>query len=251
MTERRIHGRHRPTRSIVVGATWRTGSTLLCDLLADTARLGYPKEPFGPTAVGPCAEAWGVDPDDPDAYLRAVLRDGTTPNGVFAVKLMWTHLDRLAATTTGSLVDALRSFPDPSVVLLERDDKVAAAVSQHRAELTGEWSSIRRSGATWQPAADPERISELHDVQHDHTRRWRDLADAAGLPVLHLSYEDLVADPLDAVARVAGLVGVHPPERVRTGLRRQADWWNASVRAAWSATTGGCSECEGATLSVC
>ena len=73
-----------PTRTIVLSATPRTGSTLACDVLAGTEQLGYPKEPFAEVAVPACAGAWEVPPLDQDLerYLRAAFTNGTTPNGI-------------------------------------------------------------------------------------------------------------------------------------------------------------------------
>ena len=82
------------------------------------------------------------DPGDP---IPRALADGTTDNGVFAAKLMWTHLLDLAERL-GRPADAalLREhFPDPRYVHVTRRDKVAQAVSLWRAVQTRAW----RAGA--------------------------------------------------------------------------------------------------------
>src|SRR3954463_12389765 len=103
------------TKSLLVCATPRSGSTLLCALLDGTGVAGRPREFFerlahsglprqpreyfeqvedskllerrAPTAPGT------PDPGDP---IPQALAEGTTDNGVFAAKLMWTHLLDLA-----------------------------------------------------------------------------------------------------------------------------------------------------------
>lgn len=64
--------------------------------IAGTGQLGDPKEPFAEVAVPACAEAWGVPTleDDPERYLRAAMTNGTTPNGICAVKVMWDDVER-------------------------------------------------------------------------------------------------------------------------------------------------------------
>lgn len=233
-----------PTRTIVLCATPRTGSTLACDVLAGTERLGYPKEPFAAVAVRACAQAWAV-PDldaDPDTYLRAALTNGTTPNGICAVKVMWEDVPRLARATDRHEADVLDCFVDPVALLVTRRDVLAAAISQHRAEQTGEWSSDDASARTRPDAPDLDRVSSLHDAQHDGVERWRALVAGAAVPSAEVVYEDVAGEPGRIAAVAARLVGVRldaAPE-VRTRLRVQRDDWNERVRHGWIEHTGGC-----------
>lgn len=233
-----------PTRTIVLCATPRTGSTLACDVLAGTDRLGYPKEPFAAVAVPACADAWGVPSldEDPDRYLRAALTNGTTPNGICSVKLMWEDVTRLARAVDRHDADVLDCFVDPVAVLVTRRDKVAAAISQHRAERTGEWSSAAASGRPEPGEPDLSRVSALHDAQHEGADRWRALVTGAAVPTAEVVYEDVAGEPGRIAAVAARLVGVQldgEPE-VRTRLRIQRDDWNAQVRRSWVEATGGC-----------
>ena len=108
-------------RSYLVCATERSGSTLLCELLAATGVAGRPEEYFEfLSATGrprqPREYFEGVD--DP-AMLELLRRRssrrcppcrgserladarerGTTPNGVFAAKMMWAYLDDFLGRT--------------------------------------------------------------------------------------------------------------------------------------------------------
>lgn len=243
--ERRVAGTTwPPTRTIVLCATPRTGSTLACDVLAGTERLGYPKEPFAEVAVPGCAEAWGV-PDldaDPERYLQAALRNGTTPNGIAAVKVMWRDVARLARSADRHGNDVLDCFIDPVALLVTRRDKLAAAVSQHRAERTGEWSSTDPAGRPDPGQVDLDRITELHDAQHDGAERWRALVAGAAVPTAEVVYEDVVDDPGRYAVVAARLVGVDLAggPTARTQLRVQRDDWNRVVRRRWDERTGGC-----------
>lgn len=233
-----------PTRTIVLCATPRTGSTLACDVLAGTEQLGYPKEPFAEVAVPACAEAWGVPAleEDPAQYLRAAFTNGTTPNGICSVKVMWEDVARLARAADRHEADVLDCFVDPVALLVTRRDKLAAAISQHRAERTGEWSSDEQSSGLEPGEADLDRVSALHDPQHDGVDRWRALIAGAAVPTAEVVYEDVAGEPGRIATVAARLVGVQldgePP--VRTRLRVQRDDWNDTVRRSWWTTTGGC-----------
>ena len=102
------------TKSYLVCATPRSGSTLLCALLEGTGVAGRPRSSSSGFATGlprqPREYFERVEdpellellaPTDPGAPDRGdpipgALERGTTDNGVFAAKLMWTHLLDLA-----------------------------------------------------------------------------------------------------------------------------------------------------------
>src|SRR3954466_6617189 len=142
------------TKSLLVCATPRSGSTLLCALLEGTKVAGRPQEFFERLAHSglprqPREYFEGVDdleilallaptdPGSPDPVdpIPGALADGSTANGVFAAKLMWTHLVDLAARL-GRAPDAAllhERFPAPHYVHVTREDKIAQAVSLWRA----------------------------------------------------------------------------------------------------------------------
>jgi LPS sulfotransferase NodH len=107
-----------PERSYVVCATPRSGSTLLCRTLAELGVAGVPEEYFEarvetgaprrpsdhlrgandlnlpvllPSDEPPAAPPYSAlrAGEDYREHLRRTFARGTTPNGVFAAKLMW------------------------------------------------------------------------------------------------------------------------------------------------------------------
>jgi len=167
-----------PSRSYLVCATPRSGSTLLCHLLDQTRLAGHPEEyfealrhsgiprrpheyfdpdrhaniierlafremPDGPMpAPNPL---WR--PDDYEGYLEWALEEGTTENGVFGAKLMWGYLGDFATLLRGIEGNAgrpvpellARAFPDLRYVQITREDKVRQAVSLWKAVQTQAW----------------------------------------------------------------------------------------------------------------
>src|SRR5437588_5266725 len=110
-----------PTRSYLVCATPRSGSTLLCEALEHTCLAGCPREYFeelketgvprrpreyfcglrSPDVLRLLPHDSQLDRqaeqqpswnrDDYARHLAASLRQGTTANGVFGAKLMWSY----------------------------------------------------------------------------------------------------------------------------------------------------------------
>src|SRR4051812_171855 len=147
-------------KSLLVCATPRSGSTLLRALLEGTGVAGRPQEFFERLAHSglprqPREYFEGVDdeeilgllaptdPGEPDAGdpIPAALEQGRTPNGVFAAKVMWTHLLDLARRLGRPADSELLAghLPEPTYVHVTRADKVAQAVSLWRAVQTRAW----------------------------------------------------------------------------------------------------------------
>src|SRR6476619_3763438 len=148
------------TKSLLVCATPRSGSTLLCALLDGTRVAGRPQEFFerlGHSGLPrqPREYFEGVedpkllellaptDPGTPDPGdpIPQALEEGTTPNGVFAAKLMWTHLLDLAGRLGRPADAALLAgrLRGPRYAHVTRRDKVARAVSLWRGVQTCAW----------------------------------------------------------------------------------------------------------------
>src|SRR4051794_35472540 len=166
-----------PTRSYLVCATPRSGSTLVCQALKGTGVAGRPEEYFealehsgrprrpeeyfsgveDPSILNQLQRrgvSGGPQPRSPlwsrtayDRYLEWAVEQGTTDNGVFGAKLMWNYL--------GDFVSLLRNIPEyrdlplaellPSVfseltfVRVVRANKVRQAVSLWKAVQTATW----------------------------------------------------------------------------------------------------------------
>jgi LPS sulfotransferase NodH len=183
-----------PTRSYLVCATPRSGSTLLCHLLDQTGVAGHPEEYFEalrhsgrprqpeeyfdrerhaniverlafremPDAdtVSEPSPLW--DPGRYDRYLDWALQEGTTDNGVFGAKLMWGYFGDFVDLLRGipelggfSVPELLsRVFPDLHYIQITREDKVRQAVSLWKAVQTQAWR--RRPGDADRPRVEPQ-----------------------------------------------------------------------------------------------
>jgi LPS sulfotransferase NodH len=141
------------TQAYVICATPRCGSNLLADGLRTTGIAGDAQEYFSALADPPHpAQLRWYSTEDAE-YLRRVFALGTTPNGVFGLKLHWHQLaeavkrlrrvlqdDNLTEAQALGLV-----LPRPSYIWLQRRDKVAQAISFYRAISTGQWAIFEDS----------------------------------------------------------------------------------------------------------
>jgi LPS sulfotransferase NodH len=240
-----------PQRSYLVCATQRSGSTLLCETLSASGVAGRPAEYFEElkeTGVPrrPREYFWGLrspevirllpqeaqldrdseqrpswSREDYANHLNAALQSGTSANGVFAAKLMWSYfpdflelmrgIPRFAGMGDGSLLNA--AFPELTYVFVSRSDKVRQAVSLWRALQTWVWRNTSGAPATEQPTQRDavysfDAIDHLLGQLRRHEDAWRGYFFRIGRRPLQLYYEEIAGDPDAAVARVLNAIGV-------------------------------------------
>ena len=212
-----------PERSIVLATEERTGSEWLCQLLGATGRLGRPSEYLNT----PWMQRFISDyPADVPAQIVIAHRVGTTANRCFAMKLHPLHLDRLLQG--GGSVSA--TFPNAMFVRLLRRDLLAQAISLCRARQTGSFHfhiTMERDAVF-----DADAIEQVLRELATNRARWNMYFARTGIAPLVLGYEELRADPIGTVRRIARHVNEriakHDLARVQP-ISQQAD----AVSAEW------------------
>jgi LPS sulfotransferase NodH len=155
-----------------------------------TGAMGRPREVFNPLHI---PDARAADFDD---YVHRVCLDGTTQNGVFAIKANFRQVAPFVRAG---------AIPGPyhwRYLYLTREDLVLQAVSWHRAAATRSWRSDQpESGvAVFDEAAIWARVSELAEMM----RAWELFFATVGVAPLRVTYEQLLLDRravLRAIAR--------------------------------------------------
>jgi LPS sulfotransferase NodH len=232
-----------PARTVLLCTHPRSGSTLLGEALYFARGLGCPLEYFHAGFRPDFAGRW--DAPDLEQLSAAVRRHRTEPNGTMSVKLFWRDIEEIATEADPQLAEftgvppddapaayyrALAShmerlFPKPSIVHLQRDDRLRQAISAVVAVDTGRWRSIEGiegRDALGAPVFDAERIERLmgySDYCHGHLRN---LFAAMGVAPLAMSYEALTTDYSTSVGRVLAYLG-SDVEAPAPRMRRQAD----------------------------
>lgn len=231
--------------SYLVCATPRTGSTLLCGLLASTKVAGRPESYFRQPDEQFWAARWEIERTSDgvfeySGFVRAALAAGRTENGVFAARIMWGTMDYLVerlgtvfpALAGGDLNLLNKAFGHTGFIFLQREDVLAQAVSWHRAEQTNVWQQTDQEGSR-QPEQEPrfdfDQIRELVQMIEKHNSAWRAWFDSLGIQPHMVRYEDLDADPVGAAREILDFLGLKlpPGRRIRTRHRRLADELNA------------------------
>lgn len=156
---------------------------MLAHSLQSTGVVGNPDECFLPERV-----------ESPfEDYLGRVFEAGTTPNGVFAAKLMWNYFDDFLFRLRRSRreyeapdLQVMRSvFPDPSFVWIRREDTVAQGISWARAAQTGKYAGTVLGALSFlglEPLPEraigppPELTKQADAVTEEWISRYRELS---------------------------------------------------------------------------
>jgi trehalose 2-sulfotransferase len=223
--------------SYLLCATPRSGSTLLCGLLTSSGVAGRPASYFNRRGLHDYAVNWRITrPRDgriDDAYVRAALAAGRTPNGVFGGRIMAETLPELvgdlATGSTASDVELLSTwFGRLEFVHLRRHDVVAQAVSWAKARQTHFWHPDEAVQPGGQPAHyDEELIGRLVTAIENGEADWARWFDANGIVPHEVVYEELAADPPRTAHDVLDYLGLQPDRQLVVGHHRQADHVNA------------------------
>ena len=181
----------------------RTGSTYLSHLLWQTGCLGAPLEYLNFEKTGPYYFA-SHSPDTQARLWRSVLHRRTSPNGIFGFKIFPIQLQALNQQNP-ALLQALQ----PSrIVYLTRRDRIAHIVSLARASVSGVWRKEQEAGERAPPAYSQEALDMAERGIEVQAAGWEKLFAERGIDPLRLDYEDVVARPAEAAARVAAYLGV-------------------------------------------
>jgi LPS sulfotransferase NodH len=220
------------TKSYLVIATPRSGSTLLGQGLQASGVAGEPREFFG-HKMAHWMERWNT-PELP-AYVAQLQKRRSSSNGVFGAKLLYgqlLHLQKtaqqhpdLADLSGGDLLRQL--FPDVHILWATRNDKLRQAISWFKARQTGVWGQSRgaeepKLGRAWRLGDEPLQPGELAfdyagiaallqqaETEDAAIGAW--LAEAGFTPY-RVVYEEFAPRYSDATAEILDWMGIaHPP----------------------------------------
>jgi trehalose 2-sulfotransferase len=212
----------------VIAASYRSGSTHLCTRLWRTGRLGAPFEYFNyeHEMKYMTLRLGALSPDD---YVTRLIACRMTDNGVFGLKAHFPHF-RAALRTHPTLLQRL----DPlQFILIQRQDKVAQAVSFARALQTRAWLGLQGAEHREVPLFySAELIAACLEEIRVQEQDWLRWFDSRGIVPHPVSYEDLMRDEDDQVQRLCKLLGVESdvsmeikvPVALRQGDAINTEW---------------------------
>lgn len=240
--------------ALIICATPRSGTTLLCDLLAEAGVTGRPDSFYRRQSISDFAAELGVadGPDFERRYLAAITAEGRGDSDLFSMRVMWPSLhemtEKLATLYPLETSDAGRisaAFGTPLHLHIEREDKVAQAISRSKAEQSGLWhraadGGIREQiGPYQEPAYDANRLRASIAETTAHQAQWRQWFAGQAITPMELTYEELSADPAAAVARLLTALDRDPeiasriaPRTARLADAQSREWAVRFVREA-------------------
>ena len=201
-----------PTRGYLILAPQRTGSNYLCRRLCNVrGRFGMPSEYLNPVAIRMLAprllQGAAADSVPFAAYMTAVQRARTSPDGWFGMKL---QPEQLAAFAPGdrALFEFAASFH--RIVVLSRRDKLGQAISGTLAQVTGTWFNDGTApdiGRSRWPQLFPAIAANLaRYIEED--RRLAALGKALARPWLRIEYEEILRDGQAAFEKLVEFLSV-------------------------------------------
>jgi len=243
--------------SYMICTSPRSGSTLLCGMLASTGVAGKPASYFFGTTLEDWQEELELQPDRKaterdivDAAFRVALAKGRNDTEMCGLR-MQAHsfaffLENLALLRPGASTDVERiqlAFGSTLFVHLTRPSKLDQTVSYLKAQQTGLWhrsadgSELERTAPHREPVYDSTKIAACIDVMTAYDRNWNDWFGREAIEPVRLSYDDLSADPVGILRQVLQSLGLDPAAAVGVTpkVKKLADGinddWAARFRA--------------------
>lgn len=217
----------RPKLSYTIWFSQRTGSTLLNKALASTGVAGDPGEwlhyQYKDTATFNYKQ------------LEQIWRNGTTPNGVFGLKInfeqKWIDVFRTMFELPSEALRAeiwSTAFPNCKHIYMTRRNKVRLAVSWWRAIVTGEWHRNYGEKPLEQDILDEYNYDAINHLLIESTMceaAMEDFFSESGIIPLTIVYEDFILDYEGTVLKVLEYLSI-PSENMNISppaLDRLAD----------------------------
>ena len=200
-----------PERPYVLATVPRTGSSYVSHLLWQTGCLGAPLEYLNFLASGPSRFALD-EPAKQTELWRSIIHLRTSPNGVFGVKCFSLQLRELQRSNPELLIEAMKLLlfrgPGTRVIRLRRRDRIAHAISYARAAASGVWRQEQESGGPATVEFSGKAVDDARAFLDRQEADWELLFAEYGIEPLTMWYEDIEAQPEQAIQAVAAFLDV-------------------------------------------
>lgn len=236
--------------SYIICTSPRSGSTLLCSLLAATGLSGNPESYFHRPSLSAWLRHFELSPS-PDLseeeilqmIFKAALKAGRR-GGIFGCRLQRHSFDffvnklSVLYPSLTKLSECLEAtFGRVLYIHLTRCDKVEQAVSYVKAEQTGLWhkapdgTELERLTPPKEPVYNENQIRTSYEemVQADHD--WKRWFEAEQITPLRITYTALASHPKETLTKILNVLGVDSKaiRGVEPGVAKLAD----AISADW------------------
>lgn len=193
----------KPTTYILCTAP-RSGSTMLCRMLAATGIAGAPQSYFHRPDIRTWAQDLGLPTDAPLVDILQAVK-ATAQGGITGIRVQQHSFPYLMDTLSGygaTDPDRIRAAFGPTrFIWLRRLDKLAQAVSLLRAEQTGLWhrntdgTDLERLRPGRTDGYDAQRITQQINDFQAADKSWLDWFADHDITPWSITYEALTDDP--------------------------------------------------------
>ncbi|MET0370245.1 MAG: Stf0 family sulfotransferase [Sphingobium sp.] len=196
-------------RCVIVTGSFRAGTTLLCDLLAQNGVPSPGDEKFSHFYQMRAPSKSAAFEDAMVNILKSAV------DGLFATKLMWPHRNELAACLgfdRSHARDFAKIFPGARWINVVRSDKIDQSISFWKAKKTNRWHVYADLEAEPELEFDAAGIRKAYAELSIHDDMWKLFHDEAGTSPIEIVYEDFLADMETNVDRLLNNLGAgHAP----------------------------------------
>lgn len=173
-----------PRKVCILASTPRSGSHLFGHAMQSTGHLGAPLEYFHKTHWEKWQELAAAAGED---TLRHIIRRRTSPNGLFAAKMHYSHIIKVKIEWR-----RLFEYPNVAVVRLKRRNVLRQAISFAVAEQTLSW--IGGQPVVAEPSYSHRAIARALRRLVLEDASWDVYLAGFGFPTKIVFYEDFVKD---------------------------------------------------------
>lgn len=210
-----------PDKSVLFCATPRSGSTFICNTLANTGLVGTPDEWLHAERIQErrIAYASKLGKNAPDLQvLKKIVGAEKGENNVFGIKIMWPQYAEFAAKASAadnppknSPDNFLKShFPNPKIIFICRQNELRQAISWTRALKTGVWHSIPNLTAPRLATFDFPFISKIIQRIQQQNQSWEQMFQDYAIPYKTVMYENFRKSPKECAIKILDFLELPP-----------------------------------------
>lgn len=215
-------------QSYIVCTSPRSGSTLLCKLLAATDKAGYPDSHFHSPSISAWLDYYEIEADAAateyellTTIFNAVRDRGTSLTGIFGLRLQEHSLEyflqklRVLYRNQSSDSERIRAaFGKTLFIHLTRRNKLDQAISYVKATQTGLWhkapdgTELERLSAQQEPVYDADAIRHQIYKFTKMDAYWDSWFYKEKVDPLVIQYELLSEDPIGVLGKLLDQLGL-------------------------------------------
>ncbi len=222
----------KPVRSYMICTAPRSGSTMLCGLLAATETAGDPDSHFHNPAFADWLDDYGLNQTDYDSHedavravFEAALRRGTGGSNIFGLRMQRGSFDhfmqQLECIVPGRMsdVDRIETVFGPTLFIhLSRPDRLGQAISRIRAEQSGLWH--RNADGTELERLSPPKKEHYDEAALRHhiaasegmDAAWETWFEREAIDPLRITYDALAQQPNQILAEILTALDLDPAQ---------------------------------------